>query len=169
MAVSLDSKLYLVRRCSHCMVRPRTAVHLDRCTPRYRMYSRLADAHGKRAKPEIIEYEKREYEKWCRRAIQAVNLDISSDESSSDQDDGVELDTAGVHEGDHFDDVDDGSDREEERTAATGQAIVAVLQIDPQTRPCAPGDGTPFGRDYFLIEDTVPLPKNKQISEEDLI
>eukprot|EP00959_Pyramimonas_sp_CCMP1952_P306933 6423883-Pyramimonas_sp.AAC.1 len=71
------------------------------------MYSRWADAHGKRASPEIIECEKRECEKWCRKAIQAVNLDVSSDESSSEQDDEMELDTAVVHEGDHIDDVDD--------------------------------------------------------------
>eukprot|EP00959_Pyramimonas_sp_CCMP1952_P381694 7998298-Pyramimonas_sp.AAC.1 len=75
MAVSQDFKLYLVRGCSHCMAKPNAAVHLDRCPPRYRMYSRWADAHGKRAGPEIMEYEKKEYEKWCRQQIQAVNLD----------------------------------------------------------------------------------------------
>eukprot|EP00959_Pyramimonas_sp_CCMP1952_P214502 4488900-Pyramimonas_sp.AAC.1 len=81
----------------------------------------------------------------------------------------MELDTAADHEEEHIDDVEGGSDKEEESAEATGQAIIAAFQIDPQTRPCAPDDGAPFGKYYFLIEDTLPLPKHKQISEEDLM
>eukprot|EP00959_Pyramimonas_sp_CCMP1952_P384917 8067013-Pyramimonas_sp.AAC.1 len=59
MAVSPDAKIYLARRCGHCQHQQRTAVHLDRCPPRHRIYSRLADAHGAGAPADIVEYEKR--------------------------------------------------------------------------------------------------------------
>eukprot|EP00959_Pyramimonas_sp_CCMP1952_P086451 1808372-Pyramimonas_sp.AAC.1 len=77
---------------------PPTAIHLDRCAPMYRMYSRWADAHHKRAKSEIIEYEKTEYEKWCRNEIMAVTVD-ESDESSSEFEEETELDLAANQEG----------------------------------------------------------------------
>eukprot|EP00959_Pyramimonas_sp_CCMP1952_P147917 3095509-Pyramimonas_sp.AAC.1 len=79
MAVSQDAKIYLVRRCGHCQSMPMTAVHLDRCPPRHRMYSRWADAHGAGAPPEVVEYGKKEYERGCKQQIQEVNLAGSSD------------------------------------------------------------------------------------------
>eukprot|EP00959_Pyramimonas_sp_CCMP1952_P235081 4912443-Pyramimonas_sp.AAC.1 len=80
----------------------------------------------------------------------------------------MELDFAADQEEEHIDNVDDGSDREEESVEATGLAVVAAFQIDPQTRPYAPDEGAPFGKHYFLIDDALPLPKEKQTAEEDL-
>eukprot|EP00959_Pyramimonas_sp_CCMP1952_P325583 6814405-Pyramimonas_sp.AAC.1 len=51
------------------------------------MYSRWADAHGAGAPPEVVEYGKKEYERLRKQQIQEVNLEGSSDESTSDQDD----------------------------------------------------------------------------------
>eukprot|EP00959_Pyramimonas_sp_CCMP1952_P251612 5257595-Pyramimonas_sp.AAC.1 len=70
---------------------PPTAIHLDRCAPRCRMHSRWADARHKRAKAGIMEYEETEYERWCRKEIQAVSVDESG-ESSSESGGETELD-----------------------------------------------------------------------------
>eukprot|EP00959_Pyramimonas_sp_CCMP1952_P400019 8381062-Pyramimonas_sp.AAC.1 len=138
---------------------PPTAMHLDRCTPRCRMYSRWADAHHKRAEAEIIEYEKTGYEKQCRKQIMAVTVD-ESDESSFEVEEETELDFAADQEGEHTHNVDEVSGREEERGSnRTGICCWA-------TRPYVPDEGTPFGKHYLLIDGDLPLPKEKQISEE---
>ncbi|CAK0849893.1 unnamed protein product, partial [Prorocentrum cordatum] len=106
MVVTQGSKLHLLRRCCRCMDWPPTAMHLDRCTPRCRMYSRWADAHHKRAEAEIIEYEKTGYEKQCRKQIMAVTVD-ESDESSFEVEEETELDFAADQEGEHTHNVDE--------------------------------------------------------------
>eukprot|EP00959_Pyramimonas_sp_CCMP1952_P083859 1753728-Pyramimonas_sp.AAC.1 len=85
---------------------PPTSVHLDRCTPRYRMHSRWVDAHHKRANTERREYEKTEYEKWCRTQIMAVTVE-ESDESSSEDEEEIEPGVAADHEGERTDDVEE--------------------------------------------------------------